>query len=214
MPPASNEEQFKFLISCIRYSNNGKVDFGEVAKECGIVTKGAAAKRYERMMKAHGIIASAQPIRSSTSAPSGSKEVVRSAAVKKRKVEDYPGSSSSAADDDEGLPKVKEEVGGLIIKDEDASGSVQDLGAPGLPQYSNATDNISVSGGMDGNIFDGTDDSSAFNALFQPDGYATPSVDQQSSHQLGKEQVMSCFPDPEPFSGNGDKVRNSILIAD
>jgi hypothetical protein len=25
MPPASNEEQFKFLISCIRYSNNGKV---------------------------------------------------------------------------------------------------------------------------------------------------------------------------------------------
>lgn len=26
MAPASNEEQFKFLISCIRYSNNGKVD--------------------------------------------------------------------------------------------------------------------------------------------------------------------------------------------
>ncbi len=25
MPAASNEEQFKFLISCIRYSNNGKV---------------------------------------------------------------------------------------------------------------------------------------------------------------------------------------------
>lgn len=71
MAPASNEEQFKFLISCIRYSNNGKVflllcriyslftfppqscflktatyitqvDFGQVAKECKIVTKGAA----------------------------------------------------------------------------------------------------------------------------------------------------------------------------
>ena len=60
MPPASNEEQFKFLISCIRYSNNGKVsfylsflaalydadchqvDFTEVAKECSIVSKGAA----------------------------------------------------------------------------------------------------------------------------------------------------------------------------
>ena len=60
----NNDEQFKFLISCIRYSNNGKVrrvasrriaiswrlllittlqvDFGEVAKECDIVTKGAA----------------------------------------------------------------------------------------------------------------------------------------------------------------------------
>lgn len=60
MAPASNEEQFKFLISCIRYSNNGKVrfrlqslthfcdadyrqvDFTEVAKECNIVSKGAA----------------------------------------------------------------------------------------------------------------------------------------------------------------------------
>ncbi|KAH8593731.1 hypothetical protein B0O99DRAFT_596225 [Bisporella sp. PMI_857] len=55
MAPASNEEQFKFLISCIRYSNNGKVDFGQVAQECKIVSKGAAAKRYERMMRAHGI---------------------------------------------------------------------------------------------------------------------------------------------------------------
>lgn len=27
MPPASNEEQFKFLISCIRWSNSGKVIF-------------------------------------------------------------------------------------------------------------------------------------------------------------------------------------------
>lgn len=60
MAPASNEEQFKFLISCIRYSNNGKVqllpvtvhlfradhhiqvDFGQVARECKIVSKGAA----------------------------------------------------------------------------------------------------------------------------------------------------------------------------
>ena len=28
MAPASNEEQFKFLISCIRHSNNGKVGSG------------------------------------------------------------------------------------------------------------------------------------------------------------------------------------------
>lgn len=27
MPVASQEEQFKFLISCIRYSNNGKVNY-------------------------------------------------------------------------------------------------------------------------------------------------------------------------------------------
>lgn len=60
MAPASNEDQFMFLISCIRYSNNGKVsaskfllafrvrsnnqqvDFEEVRKECKIVSKGAA----------------------------------------------------------------------------------------------------------------------------------------------------------------------------
>ncbi|TEY58841.1 hypothetical protein BOTCAL_0198g00080 [Botryotinia calthae] len=63
MAPASNEEQFKFLISCIRYSNNGKVDFGQVAKECKIVTKGAAAKRYERMMRSHGIAPNAASIK-------------------------------------------------------------------------------------------------------------------------------------------------------
>jgi len=59
MAPASNEDQFKFLISCIRYSNNGKVgyqlipldetvsdqsqvDFDLVKDECGIISKGAA----------------------------------------------------------------------------------------------------------------------------------------------------------------------------
>ena len=62
MAPASNEEQFKFLISCIRYSNNGKVrnlvystgagmlifmvDFGQVAHECKIVS-GAAYVPFE-----------------------------------------------------------------------------------------------------------------------------------------------------------------------
>ncbi|KAL2066661.1 hypothetical protein VTL71DRAFT_2733 [Oculimacula yallundae] len=63
MAPASNEEQFKFLISCIRYSNNGKVDFTQVAKECKIVSKGAAAKRYERMMRAHGIASNAATVK-------------------------------------------------------------------------------------------------------------------------------------------------------
>ncbi|KAJ8071511.1 hypothetical protein OCU04_001830 [Sclerotinia nivalis] len=104
MAPASNEEQFKFLISCIRYSNNGKVfplfpplhfavylllnhhltvlskkntkiaqvDFGRVAKECNIVTKGAAAKRYERMMRSHGIAPNAASIKPAPSSSSSS----------------------------------------------------------------------------------------------------------------------------------------------
>ncbi|TGO09940.1 hypothetical protein BTUL_0149g00190 [Botrytis tulipae] len=82
MAPASNEEQFKFLISCIRYSNNGKVDFGQVAKECKIVTKGAAAKRYERMMRSHGIApnaASIKPAPGSSSTPNSNASAPTSA---------------------------------------------------------------------------------------------------------------------------------------
>ncbi|KAI3085605.1 hypothetical protein CBS147343_2501 [Aspergillus niger] len=48
------DEQLHFL-SCIRHSNSGKIDFTTVAKECSIVTKAAAAKRYERLLKSHGI---------------------------------------------------------------------------------------------------------------------------------------------------------------
>ncbi|RDL33999.1 uncharacterized protein BP5553_08367 [Venustampulla echinocandica] len=108
MAPASNEEQFKFLISCIRYSNNGKVDFGEVAKECGIVTKGAAAKRYERMMRAHGIASNAATIKPATYAPRTKTErrssaVVSGLAAKKRKMMDEfdEDSSKSGSHDEE-----------------------------------------------------------------------------------------------------------------
>ncbi|RYP09693.1 hypothetical protein DL764_001119 [Monosporascus ibericus] len=55
MPPIDTESQFKFLIACIKHSQAGKVDFAAVATECEIVSKGAAAKRYERLMKQHGI---------------------------------------------------------------------------------------------------------------------------------------------------------------
>lgn len=64
-PPPDSDAQFKFLIACIKHSTAGKViyhrdapfshsivvktnqksiqiDFGEVAKECNIVSKGAA----------------------------------------------------------------------------------------------------------------------------------------------------------------------------
>ncbi|OAL69419.1 hypothetical protein A7D00_6538 [Trichophyton violaceum] len=55
MSRVSAEETNIFLIKCIKYSNNGKVDFAAVAEECGIVSKGAAAKRYERILKGNGI---------------------------------------------------------------------------------------------------------------------------------------------------------------
>ncbi|KAI1403818.1 hypothetical protein F4819DRAFT_449842 [Hypoxylon fuscum] len=56
MPSLDVDSQFRFLLMCIKHSNAGKVNFEEVAKECEIVTKGAAAKRYERLLKAHNII--------------------------------------------------------------------------------------------------------------------------------------------------------------
>ncbi|GIK02107.1 hypothetical protein Aspvir_006150 [Aspergillus viridinutans] len=53
MAPTNPDETVQFLLSCIRYSNSGKVDFNEVAKECNIVSKAAAAKRYVRLIKAY-----------------------------------------------------------------------------------------------------------------------------------------------------------------
>ncbi|KAI1118090.1 hypothetical protein F5Y14DRAFT_438904 [Nemania sp. NC0429] len=73
-----NDSHFRFLISCIRHSTAGKVDFEEVRKECDIVSKGAAAKRYERLMKAHGIS-------TSTGVGSVKKEVNDSNEAKKTK---------------------------------------------------------------------------------------------------------------------------------
>ncbi|KAM5351961.1 hypothetical protein ACJ41O_004684 [Fusarium nematophilum] len=48
-------DQVKFLVSCIGHTTNGRPDFQAVADELTIVSKAAAQKRYERMLKAHGI---------------------------------------------------------------------------------------------------------------------------------------------------------------
>ncbi|PTB67504.1 hypothetical protein BBK36DRAFT_1196904 [Trichoderma citrinoviride] len=53
-------EQVRFLVSCIGHTTNGRPDFTLVAQELGIVTKAAAQKRYERMLKANGVSASSK----------------------------------------------------------------------------------------------------------------------------------------------------------
>ncbi|KEY70428.1 hypothetical protein S7711_06595 [Stachybotrys chartarum IBT 7711] len=53
-------EQVKFLVSCIGHTANGRPDFAAVAQELGIVTKAAAQKRYERMLKANGVTSKPQ----------------------------------------------------------------------------------------------------------------------------------------------------------
>ncbi|GLA61681.1 hypothetical protein AtubIFM56815_002540 [Aspergillus tubingensis] len=63
------EEQLQFLLSCIRHSNSGKIDFTVVAQECNIITKAAAAKRYERLLKSHGINTSGGSLPSANNTP-------------------------------------------------------------------------------------------------------------------------------------------------
>jgi len=55
-PSFTIDEKFKFLVSCIRWSNNGKIDYAHVAEENGLPTKMAAYLRFYRIMKAHGIV--------------------------------------------------------------------------------------------------------------------------------------------------------------
>ncbi|KAK2605950.1 hypothetical protein QQS21_003676 [Conoideocrella luteorostrata] len=58
--PANQDpsEQVKFLVSCIGNTTNGRPDFNAVAEELSIVSKAAAQKRYERMLKANGVSSS------------------------------------------------------------------------------------------------------------------------------------------------------------
>ncbi len=59
MPPTlSTDEKFKFLISCIRWSNNGKIDYARVAEDNKLPSKGAAYIKYRRIMQAHGLVVS------------------------------------------------------------------------------------------------------------------------------------------------------------
>ncbi|KAL2812107.1 hypothetical protein BJX63DRAFT_432917 [Aspergillus granulosus] len=46
-------EHIALLLSCIKHSANGKIDFVAVARDCKIVSSGAAAKRFSRLQKAH-----------------------------------------------------------------------------------------------------------------------------------------------------------------
>ncbi|KAI0541361.1 hypothetical protein GGR58DRAFT_510953 [Xylaria digitata] len=110
------DSQFRFLISCIRHSTAGKVDFEEVRKECEIVSKGAAAKRYERLMKAHNITtgAAANGVKKE---PKGADETKKAKprAVKKRKLEEVNEDEGDIDEPIKAEPRVKGEV-----KNEDA----------------------------------------------------------------------------------------------
>ncbi|KAL8689336.1 MAG: hypothetical protein Q9224_004661 [Gallowayella concinna] len=109
--PIGVDEQFKFLIACIRHGVNGKINFDEVVKECSIVSKGAAAKRYERLMKAHDISPQAHPNPSDNSVTAtkrkiGTAKESNTAAAKKRKAMESDNVSNNG-DEEEPTGKKK-----------------------------------------------------------------------------------------------------------
>ncbi|KAI7931410.1 hypothetical protein M0657_001165 [Pyricularia oryzae] len=56
MASMAPEDQVKFLVTCIKHGGGGgKIDFAAVATELDIVSKAAAAKRYERLLKSYNI---------------------------------------------------------------------------------------------------------------------------------------------------------------
>ncbi|KAI9680341.1 MAG: hypothetical protein M1829_001227 [Trizodia sp. TS-e1964] len=130
MSRIGNDEQFKFLISCIRYSNNGRVDFTEVARECGIVTKGAAAKRYERLMKAHNINPSGGPARSGPA--SVASPTLGTTKVSKRKAKKGVTSKLAVEEDVEEISSTKgfkDDMDSNFKEEEDAN-NMADLNSP------------------------------------------------------------------------------------
>ncbi|KAI0162874.1 hypothetical protein BJ166DRAFT_280471 [Pestalotiopsis sp. NC0098] len=120
MSAKDDSSQFQFLISCIKNSNAGKVDFAAVAEQLDIVSKGAAAKRYERLMKAHGIGPNGINGGNTPKKPAVKKEKgAAKSPAKKRKLEEV---DENAGDEDE--PVKNEHIKGEV-KSEDVKCEVK-----------------------------------------------------------------------------------------
>ncbi|KZZ98445.1 hypothetical protein AAL_02963 [Moelleriella libera RCEF 2490] len=107
-------EQVRFLVCCIKHTNNGRPEFTAVAEELGIVSKAAAQKRYERLLKFYHV-QSTRPPASATSTPEGTpvkrRAGPRTAAgsAKKAKKETAACKKEEEGDYDEKKPLKKEE---------------------------------------------------------------------------------------------------------
>ncbi|KAH6891135.1 hypothetical protein B0T10DRAFT_595287 [Thelonectria olida] len=93
-------DQVKFLAVCISHTTNGRPDFQLVADELSIVSKAAAQKRYERLLKSYGIKPGGGSTASAAGTPVASE---KKAAVRKTPVK-TPRKRKQAADDDDGSP--------------------------------------------------------------------------------------------------------------
>ncbi|CAG9944360.1 unnamed protein product [Clonostachys rosea f. rosea IK726] len=79
---ADATEQVRFLVHCIGNAQNGRPDFNAVATEMGIVSKAAAQKRYERLLKQYNI--TRKPNQASATTNGDSESTPKKTSPKKR----------------------------------------------------------------------------------------------------------------------------------
>ena len=293
MAPASNEEQFKFLISCIRYSNNGKVGSysnqsiltsailtatrstsAKLPKSATLSPKArrkshlrhrflashtpspspitlslgfhhsslslqskqtqsdhfGSAKRYERLMKFHGIhqsqsgSTSVSTVReASVASPRRKSPAPPGTSNKKRKLVNYAETTSNLnTDDDEGLDNVKAESSTSIkaeavkvehIKGEDTEESIAD--STSYADLTASTDAFQpTSNSAFG--FDGIHDSAMFDDFLRFGGSTQANVESQAALSGDRSDGATASTNMTPATGSGDghRVHESILIVD
>ena len=293
MAPASNDEQFKFLISCIRYSNNGKVGScsnqfiltsailtatrwisAKLPKSATSSPKGrrksylwhfslasltpspfplpqtsdsttpvflfnrndesdhlSSAKRYERLMKFHGIhqsqsgSTSVSSVReASVASPRRKSPAPAGNSNKKRKLVNYADTTSNLnTDDDEGLGNVKAEsstsVKAEAVEGESIKG--ENTGQESIPDSTSYTDTTAATGAFQSASnsaysFDGVHDSAMFDDFLRFGGSAPANNGAQTalSGDQSDEATASTNMTPATGSGDGYGVHESILIVD
>ncbi|KAL4999281.1 hypothetical protein BDV10DRAFT_184444 [Aspergillus recurvatus] len=69
----TNDDHVVLLLSCIQHSDIQNIDFAAVAQQCNITTSGAAAKRYQSLLKAHreGKVTAGDNVAAARAGPSG-----------------------------------------------------------------------------------------------------------------------------------------------
>ena len=179
-----------------------------------------SAKRYERLMKFHGIHQSQSggttastirdiPVASprKTSSPAGPSN-------KKRKLDNYAETTSNFnTDDDEGLSNVKtestttvkaEEIKEEALGQEGVSDSTDPTASTGAFQYP-------ITGAMG---FDGANDSAMFDDFLAFGGSIRPDHGSQAKFDGGHSKEESASVTPAIKNENGQGIHESILITD
>ena len=295
MAPATNEEQFKFLISCIRYSNNGKVSChsnmfiltsailtairstsAKLPKSATLCLKAQrkshlrhlllashtpspsafisnlgshhsshslqpeqnqadhfrSAKRYERLMKFHGIhqsqtgSTSVSAVREASVASTRRKSPAAPSTTsnKKRKLISHAETTSNLnTDDDEGFENVKPEsntgIKAEAIKAEAIKGEAS--GQESIPDSTSYTDLTASTGAFQSAAnsaygFDGIQDSAMFDDFLRFGGTSQANNGIQTALSGNESDGGTASTNMAPATGSGDghKVQESILIVD